>query len=183
MYKPFLRMSVVLVLAVVTTAGCDRSAERSAIATSASQPAIDAKAPVKKRSAVAGMANGLIVGDARLVLPAVPGRPAAAYFTIRNPGSTPRKLMNVVIAGASESQMHETSGGTMRALGSVEVPANGAVQFTAGGRHVMVFGLPSTLRTGGVQATLTFDRGDRVTTALAIQPPGGADPMAGMKMN
>ncbi len=124
--------------------------------------------------------------DGRLVLPAVPGNPGAAYFDIANPTATPITITSVAISSSASASMHQTAGGTMLPLASVVVPAKETITFAPGGRHVMVFGLSPSLKPGdradiaitckGVNGTVQLD------TTLKVEPAGG-DPMAEMKMN
>ena len=104
--------------------------------------------------------NGLFgkVTDARLVLPAVKGNPAAAYFTLTGQGKNALVLNSVKIDGAGKTMMRETIGGTMNMLDKVKAPAGGSVTFAPGGKQVMVFGLsPKLTAETTTRLTLTFD--------------------------
>ncbi|MDE2302103.1 MAG: copper chaperone PCu(A)C [Sphingomonadales bacterium] len=126
---------------------------------------------------------GLSVTNARLVLAAVPGHPAAAYFTITNQGSAPVTVTGIEIAGVGRSEMHQTDGGAMRSLPTLAVPAGQAMAFSPGGRHVMAFAPSATLRPGTTgRITLHFADGGRRSAPLHIEAAGGDDAMAGMKM-
>ena len=126
---------------------------------------------------------GLSVSDARLVLAAVPGHPAAAYFIITNQGSAPVTVTGIEIAGVGHSEMHQTDGGAMRSLPTLAVPAGQAMAFSPGGRHVMAFAPSTTLRPGATgQITLHFADGGHRSAPLRIEAAGGGNAMAGMTM-
>src|SRR5688500_1125928 len=59
---------------------------------------------------------GLALGDARVQLPAVAGRPGAAYFTVSQGSGAPRAIAAVHVKGAARAEMHATheSGGVSR---------------------------------------------------------------------
>ena len=108
----------------------------------------------------------LDAGEAWVRLPAVPGRPAAAYFNVEG-GREPRTLIRVTADYALRSELHETvSGGghmAMRAIRSVSVPAGGEVAFEPGGRHVMLYDLDPRAKPGTTTLlTLTFENGQRL---------------------
>jgi len=116
---------------------------------------------------------GLSLSGARLVLPAVSGNPAAAYFTLSNGGDAPVAVAGVHIEGAESTEIHQTSGGSMNLLASPEVPAKGTLQFVPGGNHVMVFGLGETLAPNKTsEVTVTFGDGDKISAPIRIEAPG-----------
>ncbi|HWU01318.1 MAG TPA: copper chaperone PCu(A)C [Novosphingobium sp.] len=128
-------------------------------------------------------AKGLAIMDGRLVLPMMAGHPGAAYFTLANPAdATPVAITSVAIAGAKSAEMHETKGGEMAPLPRAEVAPGASLAFAPGGRHVMVFGLPDTVKAGDtVDITLTTDKGATIAGKLKAEPMGGGD-MDHMKM-
>lgn len=105
--------------------------------------------------------------DAWVRLPAVPGRPASGYFTLRG-GRAPAMLVAVSADLAVRTEMHatvRTDGGamTMRPLAAVPLPANGEVRFAPGARHLMLFGVSPSLKPGGSTVlTFTFADGSRL---------------------
>lgn len=116
---------------------------------------------------------GLSLGAAKLVLPAVSGNPAAAYFTLSNGGSEPVVVAGVHIEGAQNTEFHQTAGGSMNLLESPTVPAKGSLQFAPGGNHVMVFGLDETLVANKTsEVTVTFSDGDKISAPIWIEAPG-----------
>lgn len=117
---------------------------------------------------------GLSVSDGALVLPAVAGRPGAAYFTLVNAGGKETALAAASVEGAEKAEMHETQGGTMRPLTSLPLKSGETARFERGGKHVMVFGLPAQLSAGSsVEMTLTFADGDKLSTPLKVTAAGG----------
>ena len=107
----------------------------------------------------------LAVTDAIIRLPVVPGRPAAGYFMIRG-GVQPDRLLSVA-SPLARIEMHETMshGGAMRMvpLKSVPVAAGRQLAFANGGKHLMIFGLPTSLKPGDrLKLTFTFEKAGAV---------------------
>ena len=121
--------------------------------------------------------TGLEVANARLVLPAVSGNPAAVYFDLGNKGDRNVAVRSASIEGASNAQMHDTmewSGEmTMGEMGPLTIDAGDTVSFEPGGMHVMAFDLDPSLEAGGTTAmTLTVAGGKTVTADVAIVAAG-----------
>jgi copper(I)-binding protein len=154
-----------------------------------SQPA---PAPENSQAAQSPIGQGdVTVSAARLVLPAVPGNPAAAYFTLANPTGKPATLTGIAIDGAGKAEMHVTKGGAMEALPQLALATGQTTQFAPGGQHVMVFDLAPKLTAGAkTTITLTFADGHQVSAQAQIEGPGGSaamdhtgmEPMDHMKM-
>lgn len=118
----------------------------------------------------------LAVADGKLVLPAVSGNPGAAYFSIVNRTKEPASLAAAAVAGAAKAELHESSGNSMSPLAAVAVPAGATVAFERGGKHVMVFGVPQSLKPGNsVRLTLTFAGGKTITGPLQVEAAGGGE--------
>lgn len=157
--------AAIIVSALLATAGCHR------------QPAAPA----------AAMANspGIVVSQARVVLPAVKGNPGAGYFTLGNENSQPTTLVSVTITGAQKTEMHQTSGGTMAPLPSVRIDPGQRVIFAPGGKHVMAFNLAPSLSPGGSsEIEFHFLDGKTTSAPLRVEAPGGGTStgMDGMTM-
>ena len=107
------------------------------------------------------------VDDAWIRLPAVPGRPGAAYFTLHG-GRSDATLIDVTADIAIRAEMHESMTGAggmagMKPLASVAVPAGTKVAFTPGGRHVMLFDINPKAKAGRIyKLTLNFANGGRI---------------------
>ena len=121
---------------------------------------------------------GLALTQGVLVLPAVKGNPAAAYFTLTNNSDKTTTLAAVSISGSARAEMHETSGGSMAPLASLEIKPGETVKFERGGKHVMAFDLGEKIVAGGtVEATLIFADGDKVSAPLKVETAGGMETM------
>ncbi|MFJ4690836.1 copper chaperone PCu(A)C [Streptomyces sp. NPDC088766] len=62
---------------------------------------------------------------------------AAGFLTITNKGGTKDELTSVTSDVAGSVTVHETVGGAMREVDSLEVPADGRLQLASGGNHLM----------------------------------------------
>jgi len=161
-----------LVAALFTTAlslgACQKTQEPDAQPTdveSTSQP--DAK-------------PGMTASGARLILPAVPGRPGVAYFKLANGSDAEVKLAAVHIDGVGKTEMHKTEGGKMSPVADVAVPVGGAIDFAPGGLHVMAFDIGGPLQAGGeTEMTLTFEGGDKLSVPVQIEAMGAMSGGAG----
>ena len=155
-----MRLPVLTALAIaLTTAGCDAPAGRDNAATATPQM--------------------LSVTDTIVQLPAVPGRPGAAYFTLRA-GAEPVRLTSVSSDRVERIELHQTrmEGDVMRMepLADGSVPANGSLVFEQGGRHAMLFGIAPALKAGETLAlTFTFESGETIDTQAQVRAFGGGD--------
>ena len=119
--------------------------------------------------------------DAYVRLAAVPGRPAGGYFVVRG-GATDTALTRVEAAGVRRAELHGsrmTSNGmvTMESLPTVPVPARGTVAFAPGGRHVMLFGVPVSLKVGStLPLTLHFADGQSARVDAKVIAAGDVAP-------
>lgn len=120
-------------------------------------------------------------------LPAVAGRPGAAYFTLRA-GGRPLTLLSVRTPAALRTELHESMNGhgapstgaggamaSMAPLAQADVPANGTLAFAPGGRHVMLFDVNPALKPGAT-TTLTLALADGTTIAAKANVRGAGDP-------
>lgn len=122
-------------------------------------------------------ATKLATSNAEIALSPVPGRPAAAYFTLTG-DEKDRSLTKVDVAGAERVMLHETVEtdgiASMQHIDAVALPAGETVVFERGGRHVMIFGLAEPLEGEAITMTLTFADGE--TLEVQAQPKKiGAD--------
>lgn len=112
-------------------------------------------------------------------LPAIAGRPAAAYFTIHG-GSGALKLVRIESTLAARTEMHQSMTGmdhmaTMTPLDHVDVPARATIQFKPGGDHAMLIGLDPVVK-AGTAVPLRFGFADgTMTEAEAKTVTAGAD--------
>ncbi|HEU0044080.1 copper chaperone PCu(A)C [Sphingomonas sp.] len=114
------------------------------------------------------------VENAWVRLSAVPGRPAAGYFTVSSADRS-RTLLGVGSTAFRRAELHESMAGGMRALPSVPVPSGKDVAFTPGGRHLMLFEVEPSVAPGSeMPLQFTFDDGASVVVAAKVV--GAADP-------
>ncbi|TCM22061.1 hypothetical protein EDF56_101741 [Novosphingobium sp. PhB165] len=154
-------LSLIAAALIVTLAGCKQEASNPQDGTAT--------------SAAAQAGTGISARDGKLVLPPIPGRPGAVYFTVRNDGSAPVALTSIEVTGAGSAQMHETSGGTMKAVDSLPIAPGAEIEFAPGGLHVMVFDISGGLKPGlTTDLVLTFSNGKKLTMPVMIDTMGGA---------
>ena len=117
------------------------------------------------------------VTDAVVRLPAVPGNPGAAYFTLRT-NRTPMRILGVSSPQVQRIELHESemAGGQMR-MGPLEdnnFTAEGVKVFEEGGPHAMLFGINPAVRAGGtVRLTFDVDNAPDVTMDVPVETAGG----------
>lgn len=129
-----------------------------------------------------GDARPLGVDGAWVRLPAVPGNPGAAYFTVHG-GPRPVVLRGVSTDAAARAEMHRsmvadpaTRGMAMEPIAAVAVAPHAEIAFAPGGRHVMLFGMRPELRAGST-AKLTFDfSGTRIAADARVIAAGDPAP-------
>jgi copper(I)-binding protein len=127
--------------------------------------------------------DGVLITEGRLVLPAVKGHPAAAYFTVSNQSGAIATLTGVAVTGAGKAEMHVTQDGIMEAVPRLDIGAGQSASFGPGGKHAMVFDVSPALKAGGsTEVTLTFSDGRKLTSALRIENPGMMGAMDHSKM-
>ncbi len=113
-------------------------------------------------------------------LAAVPGRPAAGYFTLRG-GPAADRLIAVESPAAARAELH--SGGmvanmaTMKPMAGMDLPAGGRANFAPGGDHVMLFGVDPAIRAGGTMPLrLRFQSGTAVDATARVIAAGDPAP-------
>lgn len=123
------------------------------------------------------------VSDAWVRLPAVAGRPAAAYFTLAG-GSKADRLIGVTSGKAERIELHEgmTDGGmaSMKPIDGVDVPAGGTVAFAPGGNHAMLFGVDPAIKAGDpLPLAFRFASGETIAADAKTIAAGDAMPEHG----
>jgi periplasmic copper chaperone A len=117
------------------------------------------------------------VKDAQVSLPAVPGQPGAAYFTLTG-GEKENRLMQVSAAQAVRVELHEsmTKGGMISMApieGGIAVPAGGTVTFKPGGKHAMLFDINPAAKAGGtMKLSFTYSDGRVIEADAAVKAAG-----------
>lgn len=179
---PPIRSAAVILAAsagLLALAGCSGNAPDAAASASASAPAApgaaaDPNAPDN--------APNVSVIDPVIKLPAVPGNPGALYFTIQQTAGKANTLVAVHVDGAGRAEMHETKTengvSSMAPVTSVTFSEDKPAEFNAGGYHVMLFNLSSTVKPGkDVEVTFTLANGDKVSTFAKVEEVGAMEGM------
>lgn len=110
-------------------------------------------------------------------LPAIPGRPGAAYFRLKT-NTNPTNLLGVTSPLVQRIELHESrsSGGvsSMKPLEETVFPGHGVLEFEPGEKHAMLFGIDKSVKVGGrIPLTFTFDPAPAVTVEAEVHGPGG----------
>jgi periplasmic copper chaperone A len=120
----------------------------------------------------------VIVDEAWVQLPAVPGRPGAAYFTLQSNHDQTR-LVSISSPRVQRIELHDSrmEGDVMR-MGPLEdrnFPPSGTLEFAPGGKHAMLFGLDPTVRAGErIPLTFTFEPLPPVTVEAEVRAFGAS---------
>ena len=118
----------------------------------------------------------VVVEEAWVQLPAVPGRPGAAYFTLHS-NKEPTRLVGVSSPKARRIELHDSrmEGNVMRMgpLKDRHFPRSGILEFAPGGKHAMLFGLDPTVEAGDrIPLTFTFEPAPPVTVEVEVRAFG-----------
>jgi len=155
-----LRTTLVAALAVVALGGCHRNPSTKNV--------VGGEATKTKA--------GIIVSNARLVLPAVPGHPGVLYMNVSNQSAARVRVVAIDVAGAQKAELHETTAGSMEPLKLVPIETGRIMMFAPGGKHVMVFGLKPAPKPGAnVDITLHFFDGKTFPAQAKVETAGGDD--------
>ena len=111
-----------------------------------------------------------------VTLPAVPGRPGAAYFTLRT-NVYPTNLIGVTSPLVQRIELHDSGSAagvsSMKRLEETVFPGRGVLAFKPGGKHAMLFGIDPSVKAGGrIPLTFTFDPAPAVTVEAEVRAPG-----------
>jgi copper(I)-binding protein len=103
------------------------------------------------------------------------GVTSAAYMTIVNRGAADQ-LLSVSTDVAEAAELHnvttENNVAKMRPVQTLEVPANGRVEFRPGSYHVMLVGVKETLQPGDtVPLTLMFQHAGQIDVTAQVREP------------
>lgn len=113
----------------------------------------------------------LHVSDSYVPLPALPGGMGAGYLTVRNDGGGADRLIAVTSPNAGSVTMHDSAGSTMAPVGSLPVPAHGALELSRGGNHLMIMGWQKQPAVGDeLELDLTFARSGTITVTVPVKP-------------
>ena len=115
---------------------------------------------------------GVSVTGARLVLPAVPGNPGAAYFALDNQSNGTVAIASVAIEGAGKTEIHTAD---MKVVDRAEAEPRTTLTFEPGKVHVMVFDVNADLKAGSeTELTVTLTDGGKVSVPAKIEAMGTA---------
>ena len=121
-------------------------------------------------------ASTVLTRNATVRLPAVPGGPAAGYFTV---SASPDHvaLTSVSSPKAARIEMHETmnvgSMSSMRPLDRIPIRDGEDIMFAPGGRHLMLFGLDPALKPGDkIPLNLRFAKNGVAAVSARVIGPG-----------
>lgn len=122
----------------------------------------------------------IAVENAWIRMPAVAGRPGAAYFTIRG-GKDAALLESVGSPQIERIELHDSrmQGGVSRMapLGDLTVPAGAEIKFEPGGKHAMLFGMAERIEAGGqVPIHFRFSGGQEAKTVAHVVAAGESAP-------
>ncbi|WP_052134390.1 copper chaperone PCu(A)C [Sphingomonas sp. 37zxx] len=128
-----------------------------------------------------GPSDQISVEEAWIRLPAVAGRPGAAYFTIEAAGRDDA-LTAASTPVAKRAELHESMAGTggmmtMNALETVPLKAGQPANFAPGGRHVMLYDMTRGLQPGNeTRLKLSFASGREIDVPARIVAAGESAP-------
>ncbi len=115
---------------------------------------------------------------------AMAGGNSAAYMLLHNHGTEADALIAVSSDVAEAAELHLSkinADGTMEMIQQekIELPADGEVELSPGGYHIMLIGLKQDLVAGSeITLTLTFEHAGEVTLTVPVKD--SADAMEGM---
>ncbi|MFP4518010.1 MAG: copper chaperone PCu(A)C, partial [Oceanicaulis sp.] len=95
----------------------------------------------------------------------------AGFFTLRNNGAAPARLVSAQSPEAERVELHtmamEGDVMRMRRVEGMDVPAGGELVLQSGGDHLMIFGLPDEAAMDGeLELVFTFEDGRTLETSL-----------------
>jgi copper(I)-binding protein len=111
----------------------------------------------------------LSVGSAYMPQP-VSDEMAAGFLTVTNEGGTADELTSVTSDIAGRVTVHETTGGAMQEVESLEIPAHGRLVLRSGGDHLMFEQLKRKPKEGQtVSVELRFAHSDPVEVEMPVK--------------
>nr|WP_101254080.1 copper chaperone PCu(A)C [Streptomyces barkulensis] len=95
---------------------------------------------------------------------------AGGFLVVRNDGDTADRLVSAASDISDDVQIHETTGGRMRRVDSLTVPANGTLELSRGGNHLMFMDLEHKPAEGEkVSVELRFEKSDPITVEVPVE--------------
>jgi periplasmic copper chaperone A len=113
------------------------------------------------------------VSNASVRLPAGKGQPGAAYFMLEA-GSEGTRLTGISSPLVRRIELHETTMkgdvSRMQRKKDIEFPPSGEMMFEPGGKHAMLFGIDSSVKSGGkIPLTFSFNVAPPVTVDAEVR--------------
>lgn len=162
-----------LVVACNQTREQTSEAARDAPSAEPAAPAEAKAADAPARPASASTENVSVLGPWVWATPNP--RLAAAYFTLKNPGTKSATLLSVSGDAAARIELHESveEDGIVRMVPhpeGFEVPAGGELELERGGKHAMLIGLTAPLEAGAtVKLTLSLSEGRKLDVDFPVR--------------
>ena len=148
-------LPLIAALTIITLLGC----------TAAEQPAAAASSAPEAKSSVT-------ITGARLVLPAVPGNPGAAYFALNNDSTDTAAIAGIAVTGAGKTEMHTAD---MTLVDRAEAEPRTTLTFEPGKLHVMVYDVSADLKAGSeTELTVTLTTGAKIAVPAKVEGMGAA---------
>ncbi|SFL65023.1 copper chaperone PCu(A)C [Streptomyces pini] len=95
---------------------------------------------------------------------------AGGFLVVRNDGDTADRLVSAASDISDDVQIHETTGGRMRRVDSLTVPADGTLELSRGGNHLMFMDLERKPAEGEkVSVELRFEKSDPITVEVPVE--------------
>ncbi|MFN8473274.1 MAG: copper chaperone PCu(A)C [Anaerolineae bacterium] len=104
------------------------------------------------------------------------GMTGAVYFTVRNTGNTPDRLVKAQSNAAKAVEMHTTEMAngvmSMHPVDAYDIPAGGELTLKPGGNHIMLIGMNKDVKADDtVTLTLQFEKAGPVEVTLKARNP------------
>jgi periplasmic copper chaperone A len=117
-----------------------------------------------------GRAESGTIAITHAVVPApFGGSEVSAFFVVTNRGDSTITLAAAHSPAADSTLLHDMTGGQMRRVPDVGIPAHGHLLLAPGGYHLMLKGLRHPLAVGDtVTLKLSFDPGGSVTVRVPV---------------
>ena len=185
--RMILPLALIAPLALAGLAGCSSKPDPVPVETADMATGSSTGAPgLAGADTKAMQAAKVSMTDARVQLPAVPGRPAAGYFVLTPGPDASGNVTSVAVGHFARAEFHQSKleGGvmTMGPIDSLPLVPGKPIVFAPGGFHVMLFDGDGLLKPGDrTEITLTLDTGKKIIASASVTAAGG-EAMPGMKM-
>ncbi|MCI0384786.1 copper chaperone PCu(A)C [Streptomyces sp. CNQ085] len=95
---------------------------------------------------------------------------AGGFMVVHNDGATADRLVSATSDISDDVQIHEATGGRMRRVDSLDVPADGTLELSRGGNHLMFMDLERKPAEGEkVSVELRFEKSDPITVTVPVE--------------